>query len=310
MNSGVSAHRWRRGLIAFAALALVGCGSVAILSDGSTPSTPNGSGASGASASSVDGAQWIVHADHPTYASLGNLVGWSQVIVAGTVASSAPTSPIAPADPSSPAIPQTDYSVVVDKRFKGAPNPGDTITVDVATDEGEVHVEGAPDIAVGGYYMFFLIDGRDGKFYPLAGDAAIAPRTSDGSFNLPVDVTGDQPLTFAATEIANARPDHVDVKLVPGNRISGTVRSGGVSIARNAGRPTAITGASLVAGHAITFKIVIRGLLATGSFAIDGTSYVATPTLLVRARSTTISMTGAVRAAGKVRVATVAVRGH
>lgn len=310
MNSGVSARRWRRGLIAFVAFALVGCGSVAILSHGSTPTTPTGSGANRASAAPVHRAKWIVHADHPTYPSLGNLVGASQVIVEGTVASSSPTSPIAPADPSSPGIPQTDYSVVVDKKYKGAPNPGDTITVDVATDEGEVHVEGAPDIAVGGYYMFFLIDGRDGKFYPLAGDAAIAPRAPDGSFNVPVDATGDQPLTFAATEIASARPDYVDIKLVPGDRISGTVRSGGVSITRSAGRPTTITGTSLVAGHAITFKIAIRGLLATGSFAIDGTSYVATPTLLARTRSMTISMTGAVRAAGKVRVATVTVRGH
>ncbi len=106
-----------------------------------------------------------------------------------------------------PAIPHTDYAVTMLNVFKGSMASGDTIQVMLAggdTPEGEFVLEGAPAVNDGESALFFLVAGGEGRYYPLAGGAAIAARGADGTFSLPPDATGEAAHAVSEAEVRAA----------------------------------------------------------------------------------------------------------
>src|SRR6266567_6734767 len=77
----------------------------------------------------------LLHADHPSYDGLNNLVGSAGAVFIGTVAGQAPGTPIPaaqnPTGSTQGDIPQTDISVRVDTLEKGSLSAGHGVTVTV-----------------------------------------------------------------------------------------------------------------------------------------------------------------------------------
>jgi hypothetical protein len=148
-------------------------------------------------------------ADHPTYDTVGDLRASSDLVVVGTVVSHVTEPGSSPGvdgagDPLPP-IPHTTYAVSVEDVLKGDVVVGDTVSVSLTggvTDAGRFVLDGGPQLADGDQAMFFLQSGGDGKFYPLAGGAAVADRAPDGSFVLPAEATPDTALTFTRADAA------------------------------------------------------------------------------------------------------------
>jgi hypothetical protein len=141
-----------------------------------------------------------LHADHATYSSVTDLRKASDVIIEGAVLS-ATTNPgtslgTDPAGNPLPALPSTDYAVRVDRQLKGGFGlTGQTVAVSLSgggTSAGDFVLDGGPVLARGNVALFFLQRGDDGKYYPVAGGAAIAQRQADGSFAISHEVTGQQ----------------------------------------------------------------------------------------------------------------------
>jgi hypothetical protein len=150
-------------------------------------------------------------ADHDTYATVPAIAGAADVIVSGQVVSHTTEpgeSPGADAlgDPL-PAIPRTDYSVAVSTVFKGAVGSGSTIHVVIAggtNAEGKFVLDGAPEIQDGEAALFFLVSGGDGRYYPLAGGAAVAARVGPDTYSLPPDATGESGHVVSEGEVRAA----------------------------------------------------------------------------------------------------------
>lgn len=140
-----------------------------------------------------------MQADHATYPAVGDVSAAAEEIVVGKVLSESTESGSSPGndaygDPLPP-IPHTNYSVSVLTVLKGTVQAGDTIVVSLSggtTPEGEFVLDGAPEIHVGDTAMFFLRADANGRYYPLAGGAAVAPLQADGSYALPPDATGTE----------------------------------------------------------------------------------------------------------------------
>lgn len=141
--------------------------------------------------------------DHPTYSSVGSVSAAADLIVRGTVLSHTTEAGKSPGvdalgDPLPP-VPRTNYAVSVLEVVKGGTSAGATIVVSLSggtTEDGQFILDGAPEIHDGDTAMFFLEAGGDGRYYPLAGGAAVAPQSADGSFALPPDATGADPVSF------------------------------------------------------------------------------------------------------------------
>lgn len=154
--------------------------------------------------------------DHPTYGTLDELRGASEAVVTGTVLSQSVEDGVSPGnDPAGdplPAVPQTNYTVRVDETFKGGAVVGSTIVVSLSggtTQDGQFVLDGGPVLKLGDAYLFFLERGENDSFYPLAGGAAIADKKPDGSFVLPAESTGTEPLPLTKAAIAG-RPSGGD----------------------------------------------------------------------------------------------------
>lgn len=149
-------------------------------------------------------------ADHATYPTVPEISGAADTIVRGQVVSHTTEPGESPGvdalgDPL-PAIPRTDYLVAVASVLKGAVDVGSTIHVVLAggtTDEGEFVLEGAPKITDGEAALFFLVSGG-GRYYPLAGGAAVAARLADGTFSLSPDATGEVSHAISEAEVQTA----------------------------------------------------------------------------------------------------------
>lgn len=179
-------------------------------------------------------------------------------------------------------LPHTIYSVDVADVYKGRVNVNARIEVVVTggTIDGEVvSIEGAPVLHRGGEYVFFLHNGRDGRYHPEAGGAAIATQSGRDSFELSPSVTGGPALTFTESEIVDGRADSVTVAL-KGNGgaatsvvVTGNVQSGGLRLSRSAGRLTGVACSCLIDGHAVTFDLDVSQRDTVGDINLDGVAY-------------------------------------
>jgi hypothetical protein len=185
-----------------AALAVAIAILVAVASVGSDASGDQGDGTVESGSLPI----YRLDTDHATYAAVPQVSGASPVILTGEVLSHSfeageSAGVDALGDPLPP-VPHTNYSVNVIKVLKGNVSPGGTIVVSLSggrTSEGEFILDGAPEINDGDVSMFFL-EALGGRYYPLAGGAAVATRSGGETFVLPPDATGEEalPLTEAA----------------------------------------------------------------------------------------------------------------
>lgn len=196
-------RRTRWLITGFAAVALVGLAMI-----GMHPAAPPAARVVDPAASHVP--VYHLETDHPTYQSLDELRSGAETILTGTVLSHTVDPGTSPGtdgtgDPL-PAVPQTNYAVQVIDTIKGTPAAGDTITVSLTggtVPEGQFILDGGPAMADGATLMFFLGDAADGKYFPLAGGAAVASQQDDGSFLLPTDATGTQtPMALTVEDVS------------------------------------------------------------------------------------------------------------
>ncbi|HKG02361.1 MAG TPA: hypothetical protein VKB03_04220 [Conexibacter sp.] len=154
-----------------------------------------------------------IDADHPVYANVGDLRAEADVVATGEVIGSSVVSGVSPGvddagDPV-PAIPHTDYTVRLGDVIKGSVASGDQISVVLAGGDapaGHFVLDGGPHLVVGDVQLLFLDAAPDGKFYPLAGGAAVASRQSDGSFLLSPEATGQEPIALTAQQLGETPP--------------------------------------------------------------------------------------------------------
>jgi hypothetical protein len=149
-----------------------------------------------------------IDTDHQTFPSVGDLRAGAPVILVGTVESHsvvAGTSPgVDGAGDPLPAVPHTEYVVRVDEAIKGAPAVGTKIVVSLsggATPQGNFVLDGGPILDDGIAALFFLEAPLAGKYYPLAGGAAVAAEQPDGGFVLPADATGQAAIPVSRADL-------------------------------------------------------------------------------------------------------------
>lgn len=151
-----------------------------------------------------------IDTDHAVYPSVGTVTGDASVIVTGEVISHAVEPGESPGvdalgDPL-PAIPHTNYSIQVLTVLKGNVAAGATLVVALSggnTAEADFVVDGVPDIEDGDVAMFFL-EPVEGKYYPLAGGAAVAGEDSNGDFEMSTAATGTEPIAVSEAEVEEA----------------------------------------------------------------------------------------------------------
>lgn len=162
-----------------------------------------------------------VDTDHETFATIGDVQASAQVVIEGTVQSHTVvpgvSSGVDGAGDPLPALPHTDYDVEVIKTIKGPLTAGMTIKVSLtggATPDGKFVLDGGPILDDGVSALFFLGSSPDGKYYPLAGGAAVAAKQADGSFLLPVEATGGTALPVTSSQLAGggSRPNTAVVR--------------------------------------------------------------------------------------------------
>jgi hypothetical protein len=150
-----------------------------------------------------------VSLDHKTYSNTKELKDESDLVIRGTVQGDGRTiagPPLIAEDGQEvPSTPMTEFTVTALKVFKGSLS-GDQITVvltgGVAGDT-RYEVEGMPWLSKQQNAIFYLHLGEDGKYYPMAGGAAIASKKpgSGNKFTLPAELTG-----ASALEIDESTP--------------------------------------------------------------------------------------------------------
>jgi hypothetical protein len=184
-------------------------------------------------------------ADHATYPTVGGVKADADTVLVGNVLSESTEAGQSPGDDALgdplPAVPHTNYVVKVSSSLKGGLAEGATILVSLTggtTPEGEFVLDGAPEISVGNTYLFFLQSSAD-RYYPLAGGAAIASDRGDGTFELPTDATGGEPLVLTEAELRERAPSSspapgplpaarmvLTVRLVPHQRLASALANG------------------------------------------------------------------------------------
>lgn len=136
--------------------------------------------------------------DHKTYGNALELKEDSHTVLAGVVVDDGITkrgaSPGRSGDGKEiPGIVRTEYSVKVDKLYKGDTDEGKTIAVVLTggTIDGQKYeIEGIPQLVKGEEMLMYLSKGEDGKYYPMSGSTAIAVQKADGSYSLGEDTIG------------------------------------------------------------------------------------------------------------------------
>ncbi|HEX4306197.1 MAG TPA: hypothetical protein VHZ54_09185 [Solirubrobacterales bacterium] len=197
-----------------AALAVAALAVMAVVLLGSSSSAaPIGPASTGRVAAAPAGnlPVYRMDADHETYPALPEISTAADTIVTGQVLSHTVEPGESPGvdalgDPL-PAVPHTVYAVAVYTVLKGGVSAGATIDIVVAggsTPEGEYVLEGAPAINDGETALFFLVSGGEGRYYPLAGGAAVATRDAEGNFSLSPDATGEVAHTVSEAEVQAA----------------------------------------------------------------------------------------------------------
>lgn len=176
-----------------------------------------------------------LHTDHPTYEDAQGLRAEASDVVIGTVQGhdvEVGDSPGVDADGAPlPPTPHTIYRVHVDQSLKSAARAGSQLEVALSggsTDDADFVLDGGPRLHDGDQAMFFLLRQPDGRFYPLAGGAAVGARQDDGTFALPADVTGSTTqLTATADQMSpsGSSPSSPSTQGAPPASTSGPSRS-------------------------------------------------------------------------------------
>ncbi|MBX6334950.1 hypothetical protein IRY61_06470 [Candidatus Saccharibacteria bacterium] len=141
-----------------------------------------------------------INLDHKTYSNLKELEDDADVIIRGTVFDAGKTLAGAPLRSEDgrevPGIPTTEFQVAVKKIYKGIVTDDQvTVVLTGGTLEGtRYEAEGMPWLVKHSDTIMYLHLGDDGKYYPLAGGAAIALRREGkrNNFILPTEVHGAQ----------------------------------------------------------------------------------------------------------------------
>jgi hypothetical protein len=190
--------------------------------------------------------------DHATYQSVDAISSTSDLVVVGNVQSQSTEPGDSPGvdalgDPL-PAIPHTNYAVTITKVLKGSISVGATVVVSLSggtTASGRYVLDGGPELHEGDTHLFFLQGNTDGRYYPLAGGAAVADQQPDGSYALPSDaMTGGAPIVFTESAVTASSS---------GGQSSSTVGSTGNS-------SSVITATSSVLGSKSTRLVVTMRL--------------------------------------------------
>jgi hypothetical protein len=163
-------------------------------------------------------ARWRYDADHRSYPNAEALYADAPVVITGTVRSIAPgTEDGVGTDEDGnplPAIVHTDVQVDVGRVYQSITPLPPSITVSVlggTTAHTRYAYEGAPPLTVGDTYALFLTP-HSGKYFPLAGGAAIGTIQPDGTYVFTGELTGDQPLTLSERQL---RRDAVQLPAPP-----------------------------------------------------------------------------------------------
>lgn len=148
--------------------------------------------------------------DHKTFNTAAELRKESNVVVLGSVLDNGSTKEEPSVGTSgdgqpAPGLVNTDFSVRVDKSLKGNAAKGATITVVLTggiANDTKYTSEGMPWLSKGDSVIMYLSKGEDGKYYPLAGGAAIASKKADRSnmFTLPSEVSGKDQINISESE--------------------------------------------------------------------------------------------------------------
>lgn len=130
--------------------------------------------------------------DHKRYSDIGSLRRDADIVIRGTVLTGGETiqgTPTIAADGHNiPAIPQTNFTVNVERTLKGK-NIASQVTISLTggtINSLNYQVDDVPWLSKGQRAIFFLKDGGDGKYYPLAGGSGIAKQDKkSNSYDLP-----------------------------------------------------------------------------------------------------------------------------
>lgn len=150
--------------------------------------------------------------DHKTYATAAELKNDADVIVLGVPedqgqAVMGPSPGVGPTGQPAPGVPTTEFRVTLKKAFKGNLVKGQVITVVLAggtTTTTKYVVEDFPWLTKGKFALMYLEAGEDGKYYPLAGGAALAEEKKDKEktkYTLPKAVSDVQEIDVTEPEL-------------------------------------------------------------------------------------------------------------
>ncbi|PID32996.1 hypothetical protein CR969_03115 [Candidatus Saccharibacteria bacterium] len=131
-----------------------------------------------------------IMADHKIYRNISELRGEADTVILGSVLDNGSTKQSSSSGKSgdgrsAPELVSTEFSVRVDKSLKGDLRSGQAITVVLTggTVSGTKYIsKGMPWLAKDESVIIYLSRGDDGKYYPLAGGAAIASPTQNSLY--------------------------------------------------------------------------------------------------------------------------------
>jgi|GEM_PF-6101283 len=147
--------------------------------------------------------------DHKMYASAKELKDDSDLIVRGTVLDNGRTvdgQPLHTEDGKEvPGTPTTEFGVKVVKTFKGttAANEITVVLTGGVSGDTRFEAEGMPWLAKQATTILYLHLGEDGKYYPMAGGAAIAAQKAGkpDKFTLPAEVNGSSAIDISESDL-------------------------------------------------------------------------------------------------------------
>lgn len=212
---------------------------------------------------------YLFHTDHATYGTLSEISAASDAIIVGQATSKTVEPGVSPGvdaegDPL-PALPHTNYTVTVARTIKGAIPSGSAVVVGLAggkTAAEEVRPEEGYEIREGANAVFFLQANGNGRYYPLAGGAAIAEAHPDGTYELPPDAVQEVPIRFSEQELRNTFAPRSSGELIGGGL--GSVAVGGRSDVHGAKAAGLIVKVRL-APHQTLTSALTRGVRLTTS---------------------------------------------
>lgn len=150
--------------------------------------------------------------DHPTYSNQAELKADADVVILGNPEDQGQTFvedqsiATSPSGQDVPSVPMTEFHIKVKKVFKGDVSADEVIVVVLTggtTGNIKYEVEDFPWLTKGKPTLMYLEKGTDGKYYPLAGGAALANEKDKEkqNYTLPDAVSGKQEIDVSESEL-------------------------------------------------------------------------------------------------------------